>query len=54
MKLAVAQGSDTSNMVFDAIKKIPAISLQRGLSGAEQAEDLNKGRIVAILDITSD
>ena len=52
MKLAIAQGSDTSNMVFDAIKKIPAISLQRGLSAAEQVEDLKKGRIVAILNIS--
>ena len=53
MKLAITKGSDTSNMIFDAIKKIPAISLQRGLSPAQQAEDLKKGRIVAILNITA-
>src|ERR1700735_3093006 len=54
MKLAVATGSDTSDVVYNAIKKIPAVSLQGGLSSAEQAEDLKKGRIVAILNITAD
>jgi ABC-2 type transport system permease protein len=52
MKLAVAKGCDTSGLVFDAIKKISAISLQRGLSPAQQSDDLQKGRIVAILNIT--
>jgi ABC-2 type transport system permease protein len=54
MKLAVATGSDTSDVVYNAIKKIPAVSLRRGLSAAEQAEDLKKGRIVAVLNITAD
>jgi len=54
MKLAIARGCDTDNMVFNAIKKIPSISLQRGLSAAQQSEDLEKGRIVAILNITPD
>ena len=54
MKLAVARGSDTSNLIFNAIKKIPAISLQKGLSPAEQSNDLKKGRIVAVLNIKKD
>ena len=54
MKLAIAPGSDTSNMVLTAIKKIPSISIQKGLSVKEQADYLKKGRIVAILNISSD
>jgi len=53
MKLAIAPGCDTSNMVFIAIKKIAAISLQRGLTAAKQSDDLSKGRIVAVLNILS-
>jgi len=54
MKLAIAPGSDTSDMVFNAIKKIPTISLQRELSQAEQSDDLKKGRIVAVINIIAD
>jgi ABC-2 type transport system permease protein len=54
MKVAVAPGSDTSGIVFKAIRAIPAVSLQRALSSTEQLEALKKGRIVAILNITPD
>jgi ABC-2 type transport system permease protein len=54
MKLAIAPGCDTANLIFNAIKKIPAVSLQKGLSPAEQLEDLKKGRIVAVLNIVLD
>jgi len=54
MKLAVAPGSDTANMVLNAIKKIPSVKIQRGLSAAEQTDYLKKGRIVAIINISSD
>jgi ABC-2 type transport system permease protein len=54
MKLAIAPGCDTSGMIFSAIKKIPDVSLQKGLSPAEQLDDLKKGRIAAILNMVPD
>lgn len=51
IKVAIAKGADTSNSVFTALKKTDAISLQLGLSPGEQAEDLKKGRITAVLSI---
>jgi ABC-2 type transport system permease protein len=54
IKLALAPGCDTSNLVFSAIKKISSISLERGLTPEEQSEGLKKGRIVAILNIVHD
>jgi len=54
MQLAVAPGSDTSNMVLNAIKKIPTIVIKRGLSANEQQEELKKGRITAIINISTD
>ena len=54
MKLAIAKDSDTTSMVFKAIRAIPNISLIKGLSPAQQAADLKKGRIVAVLNITPD
>ncbi|HEY2580865.1 MAG TPA: ABC transporter permease [Mucilaginibacter sp.] len=53
VKLAVARSSDTSDMIFKAIKLIPNVRLLNGLSPVQQAEDLKKGRIAAILDITN-
>jgi ABC-2 type transport system permease protein len=54
MKVALAPGSDTVNMLFPSIEAIPAISLQRGLSPAAQLQELKKGDIVAVLHITPD
>jgi ABC-2 type transport system permease protein len=54
VKLAIAPGCDTANVIFTAIKKIPSISLQRNLSAIQQSDDLRKGRIVAILNIRPD
>jgi len=54
MKVALTSDSDTSNILFNAIKEIHAISLQRGSSAPEQTETLKKGRITAILDIAKD
>lgn len=54
MKLAIAPGSDTSDIIFQAIKKISSVSLQKGLSPTEQSTALKKGQIVAILNITKD
>src|ERR1700691_4063825 len=49
MKVAVARDSDTSGIVFKAIRALPSVSIQTGLSSAEQFDALKKGRIVAIL-----
>jgi len=54
MKVAIAKGADTGNIVFKAIKSIPAIKLLSNLSPATQAEDLSKGRLDAVMDITVD
>jgi ABC-2 type transport system permease protein len=54
MKLAIAPGCDTNNMVFEAIKKIPSVRLLRQLSPAEQRDGLKKGQIVAIVNIKPD
>lgn len=53
LKLAMANGSDTSDLVFKMIRQIPSIKLQEGSSQLQQMQDLEKGRIVAILNITS-
>jgi ABC-2 type transport system permease protein len=54
MKLALAPGYDTANVVFKAIKSIPNVSFKRGLSQQEQNEDLTKDRITAIINITTE
>jgi ABC-2 type transport system permease protein len=54
LKVAVAPGSDTTSMLYQAIKTMPSVTLQKGLSPAEQSDELKKGRIVAILSITRD
>jgi ABC-2 type transport system permease protein len=54
MKLALVQGSDTSNAILKAIKKISNISIVTGLSSAQLKEDLDKGRITALLNIIPD
>jgi ABC-2 type transport system permease protein len=51
MKVALAPDSDTANIVFKAIKAIPAISIQKGLSQAAQMHNLKKGDLIAILNI---
>jgi len=54
IKIAVSGSCDTSNIVFRAINSISSLNLQTGLSSAEQADALKKGRIVAILNITKE
>jgi ABC-2 type transport system permease protein len=54
MKLAVGPGCDTVNLLYKAIGKIPAITLKKGMSAAEQWEALRKGRLTAVLIITPD
>jgi ABC-2 type transport system permease protein len=54
MKIAVGSGSDTSNLVFKAIKAIPAISLEKGSSTEKQLGELKKGSLIAILNVNID
>jgi ABC-2 type transport system permease protein len=53
LKVAVAPGCDTANMIFKAIEAIPTISLQKTASLTEQTEQLQKGKLTAILNITA-
>lgn len=54
MKVAVGPGCDTVNLVYKAIGKIPAITLRKGMSAAEQNEALRKGQLTAVLTIKPD
>src|ERR1700678_1878924 len=54
MKLAVGPGCDTVNLLYKAIGKIPAITLKKGMSFAEQSAALRKGQLTAVLTITPD
>lgn len=54
MKLAVGPGCDTVNLLYKAIGKIPAITLKKGMSAAEQSEALRKGQLTGVLTITPD
>jgi ABC-2 type transport system permease protein len=54
MKLAVAPRCDTMNAVYKAIGKVPTITLEKGMSAAEQSEALRKGRLTAVLNIVPD
>jgi ABC-2 type transport system permease protein len=54
IKLAVAAGSDTTNLVFKAIKSIPTIKLAGAYETDNETEDLKKGRIAGIIQIVAD
>jgi ABC-2 type transport system permease protein len=54
MRLAVGPGCDTMNRVYEAIGKIPAIILVKGVPAAQQSEALRKGRLTAVLTILPD
>ena len=54
MKLAVSADSDTANAIFRAIKEIPSISLQTGMTVKAQEDGMKKGRIAGMLAISAD
>jgi ABC-2 type transport system permease protein len=54
MKLAVGPRCDTVSAVYKAIAMVPTISLEKGMSDAEQSEALRKGRLTAVLNIVPD
>jgi len=54
-KLAVAPGSDTTNVIYRQIKNIPNLTIKTdAITVEKQTEDLNKARLTAILDIRKD
>jgi ABC-2 type transport system permease protein len=54
LKIALAPGCDTSNIIYKAITDINNITISKNLSQAEAAEALEKGRLTAIVDIKRD
>ncbi|HUB59231.1 MAG TPA: ABC transporter permease [Puia sp.] len=54
MKVAVGAGCDTMNLLYKAIGKIPAITLKKGMTAADQSDALRKGRLTAVLMIKPD
>jgi hypothetical protein len=54
MKLAVGPACDTTNLLYQAIGRIPAITLKAGMAAAEQTEALRRGRLTAVLTIRPD
>jgi ABC-2 type transport system permease protein len=54
LKVAIAPGSDTSGIIYRTVKAIPSINIQKNISAKQQAEDLQKGHITAIMHIVSD
>jgi ABC-2 type transport system permease protein len=54
LKLAVAAGTDTTSLIYKSFEKIPKLKLVTGLSEADQVEQLRKGKITAVLNITAD
>ncbi|HWB24926.1 MAG TPA: ABC transporter permease [Chitinophagaceae bacterium] len=53
-KLAVSPGCDTANAIFTGIEKIEGVTLVRNEDTVQQAEDLDKARLTAILNIQRD
>ncbi len=54
LKVALSPACDTSNVVYDAIKKISNISIDKSLSPPDAIDALKKGRLTAIIDIKKD
>ena len=54
MKLAIGPGCDTTNLLFKAIGHIPAITLKKGMTAAEQSAALQKGQLTGVLTIVPD
>ena len=51
VKVSLAPGCDTSNLIYSTISKLKIIKLQPKMSLAEMQEKLQKGQTTAILDI---
>jgi ABC-2 type transport system permease protein len=53
-KLALAPNCDTANVLFQALNKQPFISFQRYADTALMRSDLEKGKLVGVIDIIKD
>jgi ABC-2 type transport system permease protein len=54
LKIALAPGSDTANVIYRAMAKTDNITIDRSLLPDDAAKDLQKGRLAAIIDIKKD
>lgn len=50
-RIAVSPGSDTANILYDSIRNSPFIRINRYADPVQMKEDLEKGRLVAIIEI---
>ena len=51
LKVALAPGCDTANLIYRTISNLKIVKMQTSMSSAEMQEALKKGQITAILDI---
>jgi ABC-2 type transport system permease protein len=54
LKIGLAPGCDTSNVIYDAISSISNISIDQTQNPPETVKALQKGRLTAIVDIKED
>jgi ABC-2 type transport system permease protein len=54
VKVAVAPGCDTANAIYKGLARNPPIELDAGLTPAQIADDMKKGTVTAVLNITND
>lgn len=54
VKVAIAPGCDTANLVYRAIAKSSSIELDAGLTQAQIEDAMNKGTVTAVLNIVND
>jgi ABC-2 type transport system permease protein len=54
LKVALATGCDTGNVIYKAITKIKNITIDSSLSAADATDALKKGRLTAIVNIKKD
>ena len=50
-RISIAAGSDTANILFDSIRTHPFIRIVRYADTAEMREDLERGRLTALINI---
>ncbi len=54
LKIALAPGCDTGNVLYKAVTRINNLTIDRSLSTLEATDALQKGRLTAIVDIKKD
>jgi len=54
IKVAVAPGCDTANPIYRAIRQLPSVVLETGLTPAQIADATDKGTVVGVLTIANE